>query len=643
MSIITNLWAKQPGRFFCVSTKSESGKWKDSFFSRSELGQVRQYIKDHADDNIYFCPHGFNRRSRQKEEAEAPTMCYADLDHVDPRKIDPKLKPTIAIESSPGRFVGLWLTDEPIPESLNRRLTYAIGSDKGGWDFTQVLRFPGTTNYKYKSRPRVRILWDDGPTYKVAKLDKLLPKEDLAEGTGEDGDEALDARDIYTRYARDMPPWLRRELINGRVQPGKRSEMLWKINHALLETGVTSEEAFVLLKASPWNKFAGRHNEDKQLRREIEKVTSEHFSTFNSRSELKGSEKLKASRADKDNKAADEDDTPKRRFLSTPMDEVEEEELDWIWHPYLARGELTILEGDPGLGKSYMAQMVAGAIVDGRKLPTDRPTGRKPVKGKVAYFDMENSAGTVTKRRLVDNGVENLRWYLQEETPFSIDDDDALDDVYEALEELKPTLVVFDTLNTYIGKADTHKSSEVQQAFSHFKQIAKDFNCAVLVLRHLTKSKGGDKAIYRGQGSIAFTGLARVVMTVGSMPEEPEIRVMAVTKINVARPPKAVCFTIQEMPKERSKFVWGDFVDLTSDDILSAPVKKKDGTDPVEEAKEFLEEVLKGGPEEVAKVKRMAEKRSISWKAIQRAAEILDLEEIITGPKSKQVRNWGLP
>lgn len=640
--IITSLWAKQPGKFFCVSTKSEGGKWRDHFFSRADLGQVRHFIKEHADENIYFCPHGFSRRARQKEEAVPPTMLYADLDFIDPRKIDPKLKPTIAIESSPGRFVGLWMTDEQIPESLNRRMTYALEADKGGWDFTQVLRFPGTTNYKYKSRPRVRVLWDDGPVYTVKKLDRILPKEDVE--VGEEGD-GRTAREIYEQYERMLPPWLRREILSGRPSPGKRSEMLWKIEHGLIEAGLTLEETFTLIKSSPWNKFAGRHNEDKQLRRELEKIIGDHFKNFKP-TELSPTDKLKEKRAEKKNVKADdeeEEEGKRARFLGITMDEVEEEELDWIWYPYLARGELTILEGDPGLGKSYMAQMVAGAIVDGRRLPQDKPTGQKPTQGKVAYFDMENSAGTVTKRRLVDNGVKNLKHYLQEETPFSIDDDEALEDVYEALEKLKPTLVVFDTLNTYIGKADTHKSSEVQQAFAHFRQIAKDFNCATLVLRHLTKSKGGDKAIYRGQGSIAFTGLARVVMTVGQLPEEPDVRVMAVTKINVTKPPKAICFTIQEMKGDRSQFVWGDYVNLSSDDILSGPAKKGSEGNDVEEAKAFIQEVIADGPEEFIKIKRMAEKRSISTRTLKRAAQAVGVEEITTGPKSRQVVNWGLP
>lgn len=638
--LIASLWAKQPGRFFCISTKGEptsrhpKGQWKDHFFSKDEFGEIRHFLKENADKDIYFCPHGFMRRARQKEEAVLPTMCWADLDYSDPRKLNPK--PTIAFESSPGRFVGLWITNAPITESLNRRLTYAVDADKGGWDVTQVLRFPGTTNYKYDSRPKVRVLWDDGPTYTVKKLEGYLPKE-LKEEAELESDE--DARDIYDRYRNQMPAWLRRELFTGRPKEGKRSEMLWKIENELLETGVTQEECFVLLKASVWNKFKGRRNEDDQLRREIDKAVDRHFTT--TKDEPKGKDKAKKQRAEDRDPQRNEE----RKFLQLSIADVEEEELDWIWYPYLARGELTILEGDPGLGKSYMAQMIGGCIVDGRAPPVVRPQGKKPVQGKVAYFDMENSAGTVTKRRLVDNNVHNLADYLQEETPFSIDDEDAIDDVYDALEKLKPTLVVFDTINTYIGKADTHKSSEVQQAFAHFRTIAKEFNCAVLVLRHLTKSKGGDKAIYRGQGSIAFTGLARVVMTVGQLPDDPETRVMAVTKINVTKAPKALCFTIDEMPNDRSKFVWGDFVDLSSDDILAFNAKKAgkaSDADRVEEAKDFLTDVLDDGPVEQTKLKRMAEKRGWDWKTLVRAADALGIDKFTTGKGDRKETNWGL-
>lgn len=611
--IIDRLWKGQPGNFFCISTKSK-GTWKDHFFSRKELEDVGEFIDENKDKDLWFCPHGFSKARRLKPYAMMGNLLWADLDEANPREIS--IKPTIAIESSPGRFVGLWVMKGEIDETLNRRLTYAVGADRSGWDLTQVLRIPGSTNYKYQSMPRVKTLWIDGPEYSVKQLEKDLPEDE------EEGVEDHEASEVFKQYEKVLPPWCRRELLNGKPTPGKRSEMIWKLGQTLIEAGVTREEAFVLLKASPWNKFQGRRNEDTQLRREIDKALNRHLTA--------GGKKAEAP-------------TDGYKFLAEPISEVEAENLDWIWYPYLARGELSILEGDPGLGKSYLAEIISAYIVDGKRLPSVKKF--KGVEGKVAYFDIENSAGSVTKKRLMENGCENMHQFFQEEEPFSIDDTERLEAVFDAIEKLRPTLVVFDTLNTYIGKADIHKSSESQQALANFRQIAKRFNCACLVLRHLTKGSK-DKAIYRGQGSIAFAGLARVVMTVGTMPEDPDTRVMAITKINVTRPPKALCFTIKELPdtikyQDRSRFEFGDFVDLTSDDIInnSATEKNSDRAD----ASEFLKDALDEKGMDLSRLEKMAEARSISIRTLHRAADELGVTKKATGFGKKKVSMWTLP
>jgi hypothetical protein len=281
-------------------------------------------------------------------------------------------------------------------------------------------------------------------------------------------------------------------------------------------------------------------------------------------------------------------------------------------------------------------------IVDGKRLPTVR--AHKTIKGKVAYFDTENSAGTVTKRRLVDNGCRNMKNYFQEEQFFMVDEEDALDEVYEGLEALKPDLVVFDTINTYIGRADTHKASETQQALSYFSEIAKRFNCSVLVVRHLTKSTK-DRALYRGQGSIAFAGLARVVLTIGTHPDDPDTRVMAVTKLNITRKPLALTFTIESLPdklkyQDRSKFVWGDFVDLDSDEIISVTPSKKERRTEVEE---FLRDVLTDGPMKLNELERAAEARGINMKIVRSVGKDIGIVRETTGFGGKRVATWGLP
>lgn len=617
--IIIDIWESQPGKFFFLCTKNASGNWREHVFKRSQIKSIVPFIKNNQDKDIYFCPHGFTKPTRKKEYADPPFLLWADLDEINPYKT--KIPPTIAIESSPGRYVGLWKVDEKVNDRINQRLSYFLGADRGGWDYTQVLRVPGTINYKYQSTPKVRLLWSDGEEYKLKNIDGLLPPVKTSGLCIETNSSAL-----YKKWEKKFPTWVRRELINGKPMTGKRSEVFWKLGHTLIEKGLTTDEAFILLKSSPWNKFKGRRDEDAQLRRELDKILNKYFIAHKPLKE-------------------EEDDEDHYQFLSRSLSEVEEETIDWIWYPYLARGELTILEGDPGLGKSYLAQMVAGSIIDGKRLPSPKRTD--PVKGRVAYFDIENSSGTVTKKRMVANGFQNLNLFFQEEEPFSIDDEETMDEIYNAIEALRPTLVVFDTLNTYIGKADIHKSSETQQAIGRFRQIAKRFNCAVLVLRHLTKSNR-EKALYRGQGSIAFTGMARVVMTVGVDPEDDENRVVAVTKINVTRPPRALCFTIQALPdtareSDRSLFKWGEFVDLTADQILTPINNDSTKGQEREEAKTFLTEVLSEGEVESIRIERMAEKKAISLRTLRRAADDLQVRKRAEGFGKSKKAYWSLP
>lgn len=629
--LITSVWAQQPGKFFCISTKSggKGGIWKDHFFAPEDFGKIRGFLRDNDDKNIYFCPHGFNRRVRQKGEAVLPNLLWADLDFADPTD-GMKPKPTIAIESSPGRYVGLWLLTEPMTESLNRRLSYHLDADHGGWDLTQVLRFPGTKNFKYASQPKVRLLWDDGPVYSVKKIERYLPDDD----DPEEGGEYKSAAEVFELYQGKLPRWVRRELLAKKITGrADRSEMLWKLENACVEAGMSLDEAFAVIKNSAWNKFKGRRNEETQLKRELSKIVENQF-------------KEKPKGADKRHRKSDEEESieesrPHGFIKFESMDDVKMEDLDFIWRPYLARGEVTILEGDPGLGKSYLAQMVAGSIATGRRIISPYK-GQPRVTGPVVYFDMENSAGSVTKPRLTQNGfVDFSGMYNVVQQPFSIDDEDALDFIYEKLEEIKPALVVFDTLNTYIGKADTHKGSEVAQAFGIFMQIARDFKCSVLVLRHLVK--GGGSAIYRGQGSITFAGLARVVMSVGVDPDDTDTRAMAITKMNFAKPPQALTFRIEERKHGASEFVWGEFVNLSSQEIMDAAAEAraegKQGTG-IQDAMEFLESTITDEPHPVDKLYRMGEKRSISRKMVDRAASKMSVSKNVKGKGKERVETW---
>jgi hypothetical protein len=260
-----------------------AGKNRSLFF-RQESVDVERFIRTHQDEHLFFCPHPFAPRPpicRKKENAVPCRGLWADLDAVDPRKLG-ALKPTIAIETSPRRYAGLWLTDRVAEVSLNKRLTYHLGADKSGWCFTKLLRLPGSRNWKYQPAPLVRVLWDDGPVHRIAALERLLPKAPAPhahrgrEGGGgfkerihrpEVYDSERTPEQILAAYKIDC--WTRHELLHGQPNGEDRSRALWKFACKLQERGVPADAATVVLAHSVWSR--GR---DDDVVRVIEKVWS---------------------------------------------------------------------------------------------------------------------------------------------------------------------------------------------------------------------------------------------------------------------------------------------------------------------------------------------------------------------------------
>lgn len=624
--LITTIWQMygNGADYFFLCSKDAGGKWREHPFHRKDIKkEVPKFLKDYADRDLYFCPHGFSAPKRRKENAVAPRLLWSDMDKCDPSKV--RWKPTIAIESSPGRFVGLWLMDRVVTEELNQRLSYAMDVDISGWDYTQVLRVPGTINYKYSSNPRTRIRWTDGQPWEVAKLEKELPR--LASRDNDVIDVGT-ARDIFKKYRSKFKSQFTVSAIRQTTPPseGKRSEVLHKLFCECVEIGMQKDEAITLLGASVWNKFAGRRTEMQNLEREWEKAAD------------------KPHRARQTIAGEDDDEEDGRVWFAKNLDEVEEEALDWVWYPYLARKQLTILQGDPEAGKSFISQNVAGHLCEGKKLPC-YVEGLPTVRGPVAYFDLENDAAHVTKARLRWGGYKLGGQFYQEEQPFSIADDQAIAGIIDALSRIKPVLIVFDTLMTYIGEGDSNNASSTMQTMARFKQLAVRLNCAVLVLRHLTKG-GRDRAMYRGTGSIAISAFARIEITAGPHPTEEGVRAIARSKGNLTAPPPALCYMIEAAPtkkeRDRAEFSFGEFdPHITAEHLVAPPEEKKDDG-VMDAAVKFLESELAKGPKDVDALKVMGEARSINQRTLQRAFKKLGGRRVRDGYGDDQVIRWAL-
>lgn len=259
---IVEIWRMQDGNYFCIATKPrDGGKWKDHWFESWEFSKIPQFLEDHEDDHdIYFCVHGYSEKIKHKDYAERSKVLWADLDGADPVDISLDFEPTIAFETSPGRFSALWIMDGYVTEELNQRLSYHLGADRTGWANTKVLRVvPGLRNYKYKEAPKVRYVWRDGPTHTVRRFDRLLPK---LEATG--GVKSVD-RTPWEGTARALTQLAARFALNSKMRTkptnADLSGIWWSLALRALEKKATIAEAIAIASNSKAFeiRFEGRH------------------------------------------------------------------------------------------------------------------------------------------------------------------------------------------------------------------------------------------------------------------------------------------------------------------------------------------------------------------------------------------------
>jgi hypothetical protein len=590
VDLITDIWSDQPGDFFCISTKAENGKWNDRFFATNELDRVEQYVRDHQDCDVYFCPHGFSKPKRRKEFAALPRLLWADLDEADPETV--KYRPTIAFQSSPGRFTGLWETDGPVTEELNQRMTRAAGADPSGWDSTQVLRMPGTCNYKYSEQPPVSVLWEDGPDYRVTTLERQLPKQikQKADVSGEINHNHHKASDVLKRYEKQLPQDVRQLIHAERVEEPDRSKCIFKIVASLDKADASPDEIAAVL----WHNiyFTEKHGHDEgRLEAEINRCLA----------------KL-------------ETDAPKSCIgdVLVNLSEVEPLTVDWLWKPFIPYGMVSILEGDPGEGKSFLAMHIASQVSIGGSLPGKR----KLKQGKVVYLTAEDDPAYTVRPRIDSMGGDPTQMLVQQD--FLSLDDKGWEQLSQAVEDWKPKLIVVDPLFAYVPAGqDMYKPNVIRALLSRFKSLAEKTGAAVLVIRHLTKTKH-EKAIYQGGGSVDVIGAARSAIRVIKNPDDPTERLVLHIKHNISERGQSWAYKLEAKGGRKvPEFRWVGPSSLTIDDIMAG--ERGEEASALDRAVEYLRDELKDGPKPTKVVEDHAERHSISKRTLDRARQTLGI------------------
>lgn len=253
--------------------------------------------------------------------------------------------------------------------------------------------------------------------------------------------------------------------------------------------------------------------------------------------------------------------------------DVEARRASWLWRPYIPRGVLTFLTGEPSAGKSWVAVTLSAAVSNGRGLPGVLAT--EP--GRVLYLTAEDDLHVTIRPRLEEAGADLSRVFLAGEA-VTLTDPAGLAWLLDAVEAHRPDLLVIDTLSAFFGgKADFHKANEARTFSAPLAALAAKSGAAVLVLRHGSKA-AGRKVGHIGQGSVDFTAAARSELLAGVDPSDDKRRALVHTKANMGPKGASLGYQIEalEDDPDRSRFTWTGSTDLTAGDLMACDYQASD-------------------------------------------------------------------
>lgn len=330
------------------------------------------------------------------------------------------------------------------------------------------------------------------------------------------------------------------------------------------------------------------------------------------------------------------------------LSDVKSKSVQWLWHGRIPLGKITVLDGDPGLGKSTVTLDLASRISLGQSMPGDE-TPREPAG--VVLLSAEDDPADTIRPRLEATGADLERISTigmiptnDGARPLVLPEDLII--VEHAVDEVGASLVVIDPLFAYLtGEVNSFRDQDIRRALFPISTMAERLGIAVLIVRHLNKA-GGRPAIYRGGGSIGIIGAARSGLLIARDPEkagDQDARVLSVVKCNLAKQAPSVRLRVVQSETGTGCIEWGESCAITADQLVSEPEPQKRGG-KLDAAKEFLLDSLKGGPRKQTELIAEAEEAGISESTLNRAKGDLGIKPQKSGFSGVSVCwLWELP
>ncbi|MGE3487411.1 MAG: AAA family ATPase [Nitrospira sp.] len=558
LQVLARIWDKgEDGYVFlpwilgtASSDIARKKSWKESraFHWPSDRAAILEHLKARNGDELYFTPNTFLGEGRKADLTGEETVLYADLDEADPEYIEDELKPSIAWESSPGRYQAIWLLKGAYIGAserggLNHRLSIHVDADPSGWDSTQLLRVPGRPNYKPAYRAanggkpvQGRLLWcEPDRLYDPSWLDTFLPfipTEEMVEDVEEEEISSIDRHLVWGRVRLKCSAKVREYLgMNSRDIEGSdhdRSEVLWQIHRDLADADCTIAEMIAIVRPTAWNKYAGRNNELTQLRSEAIKAKGQS---------------TPANQEDTLESVADAATRPKALMWLAEVTAKPIPRPSWLINNIWARNSVGFISGEPKSYKSYFALDMALSVALGVPFLGDADRFRSK-QGNVLYLQEEDSLPLVLNRlgQIIENRAPDRFWHGQLEacggypsnddwdaqrhnwtlewtppvspvplalhvrTGFIASDPTWQSWLAEMVGEYKIDLVVIDTLSTASGPVEINDGVAMNtKILRPLKQISEQTGTAIAIVHH--SSGKGDKSARSATKMIGSTAL----------------------------------------------------------------------------------------------------------------------------------------
>jgi len=325
------------------------------------------------------------------------------------------------------------------------------------------------------------------------------------------------------------------------------------------------------------------------------------------------------------------------------LSDIQLEEVTWIWPNFLPDRKITIVDGMPGVGKSTLTSEIAARITTGEAFPNG--VSRKP--RDVVFIAVEDGVADTIKPRVAAAGGNGEHAHFihieQDGNEITPDLERHLDCIRVAIKEIGDVgLLIIDPIMALLGTSvDSYRDQDVRKVTTPLARLAEELNLAILIVRHPNKGSTNN-SLLRGGGSMAFIGSARVGWVVGKHPDNPDVRVLAISKSNIGTMNESLEFQLtNDETYNCARIEWIGSSKLTADNLYEDQNSEEKSL--TEEAMDWLTEFLSDGGMDHPTIKREAAKYGITDKPLRKAREKLKIETKRQGQGTSHTTLWVLP